>query len=49
MGICLAAVGQEVGTTKAEATFSGQPVIVSMKGWQSIIGGCHTWGMLYPV
>ena len=37
------------GTPKAEAIFSGQLVIMRMKGRQTMLGGCCTWCMLYSV
>jgi len=30
---------------EAEATFSGQLVIMAMNGRQTILGGCCTWSM----
>jgi len=37
------------GTPSAEATFRGQLVIITMKGRQTIIGGCCFPSRLYSV
>ena len=43
------AVDHVGGTPEAEGTFSGQLVIMRMKGRQTILGGCCTRCILYSV
>jgi len=45
----LVVVDLKGGTPEAEATFRGQRVIVRLKEWQTILGVCWTWCMLYSV